>query len=241
MSKKVCVYKDEPEAVTALCSLIQTKSNEAIAARSLFTVGLSGGSVIKFLATGLPGIQTDWSKWRMFYCDERIVPFNDPESTFGGYKEKLIGKVPLQESQFINIDPNLPVEAAAVDYEKKLKAFFPNQALPKFDLLLLGMGPDGHTCSLFPGHFLLKETSRWVAPISDSPKPPPCRVTLTFPVVNNARCIIFASTGASKAQILKRILEGNESDPLPSARVNPTAGELYWILDKPAAQLLTNK
>lgn len=94
-------------------------------------------------------------------------------------------------------------EEAAKDYIKKMSVYFPPDSLPKFDVLLLGMGPDGHTCSLFPDHRLLDETSVWVSPINDSPKPPPSRITLTFPVINSAKTCIFAITGEGKADMIK--------------------------------------
>jgi 6-phosphogluconolactonase len=95
------------------------------------------------------------------------------------------------------------VEECAKVYAARIKKHFPNVEWPQFNLLLLGMGEDGHTCSLFPGHYLLKEESVWVAPISDSPKPPPARVTLTFPVINNSECCIFAMAGKGKAEMVK--------------------------------------
>jgi 6-phosphogluconolactonase len=94
-------------------------------------------------------------------------------------------------------------DAAAKDYIQKLAVFFSPDSLPKFDLLLLGVGPDGHTCSLFPGHSLLDETSVWVAPITNSPKPPPARITFTFPVLNHADLCVFAMAGAGKAEMVK--------------------------------------
>ncbi|KAK7478785.1 hypothetical protein BaRGS_00029996 [Batillaria attramentaria] len=112
--------------------------------------------------------------------------------------------------------------------------------MPRFDVLVLGMGPDGHTCSLFPGHPLLQEKQQIVAPISDSPKPPPARVTLTFPVINNAACAVFASCGAGKADIVQRVLEGGDNDPLPAAMVRPTNGQVVWFLDSAAASKLKN-
>jgi len=187
----------------------------------------------------LPTLKTDWSKWVVFFCDERLVPFNDPESTYGVYKEKLFGQIPIEESQVIKIDPSLSVESAANDYASKIAHYFPDLELPKFNLLLLGMGPDGHTCSLFPDHPLLKEQGLWVAPIKDSPKPPPQRVTLTFPVINNASCAIFVCTGESKAEVVKKILE-DPNCKLPSALVKPLAGELHWILDQDAGKLLSS-
>lgn len=165
-------------------------------------IWFSGGSLVKFLATGLPKISTDWSKWELFFCDERYVPTNNPDSTFGAYKEHLVSNVPLNESQFIRINSELPLSECAADYQNKILQKFKSD-IPSFDLLLLGMGPDGHTCSLFPSHPLLEESKLLIAPISDSPKPPPERVTMTFSLVNNSKCCIFAMTGSGKADMLK--------------------------------------
>ncbi|KAK3793826.1 hypothetical protein RRG08_018331 [Elysia crispata] len=230
----VKVVPSEVEVSNELCQLVVSSANAAIKERGVFTFGVSGGSAAKFLCNGLPQASTDWSKWRVFFCDERLVPFSDPECTYAYYKANLLSKVPIPEEHFYALNPNLSVEDAADDYEKKLRTVFPD-GIPRFDVLSLGMGPDGHTCSLFPGHQLLKETEKMYAPISDSPKPPPQRVTLTFPVINNAACCVFASCGAGKADIVQQVLEDKSDEPLPAARVRPTNGEVVWILDKPAA------
>lgn len=165
-----------------------------------------GGSLTKYLANGLPNIKTDFSKWHLFFCDERFVPEDDPESTFGIYKTILMPKVPIAESQFYTINQKVDLKDCAKQYEASIRKAFNLQEdseVPVFDLLLLGMGPDGHTCSLFPDHPLLEEQSVLIAPISDSPKPPPCRVTMTYPLINNARCCIFAMSGAGKAEMVK--------------------------------------
>uniref|UniRef100_A0A2K5ZUF5 6-phosphogluconolactonase n=1 Tax=Mandrillus leucophaeus TaxID=9568 RepID=A0A2K5ZUF5_MANLE len=151
----------------------------------------------------------------------------------------LLSRLPIPESQVITINPELPVEEAAEDYAKKLRQAFQGDSIPVFDLLILGVGPDGHTCSLFPDHPLLQEREKIVAPISDSPKPPPQRVTLTLPVLNAARTVIFVATGEGKATVLKRILEDQEENPVPAALVQPHTGKLCWFLDEAAARLLT--
>ncbi|XP_049881370.1 6-phosphogluconolactonase isoform X2 [Pectinophora gossypiella] len=191
-----------------------------------------GGSVIKYLSEGLPKVTTDWSKWVLTFCDERVVPEDSDDSTFGVYKRSLLPKTDLKESQFITLKQGLTAEEAAKDYTEKLKVAFDGENFI-FDLLLLGMGPDGHTCSLFPGHSLLSETHLKVAAITDSPKPPPERITLTFPVINSARNCIFAMSGAGKADMVKRILKDKED--LPAGRVKPENGSLYWIVDEAAA------
>jgi len=235
-NKPVAIYQNEASVVRELCRLVETLANDAIKRDDVFKVGLSGGSLATFLAKGLPSISTEWSKWKLFFCDERVVPLDSSDSNYAAYKSSLIGAVPLTDEQFIKINPGLPAEEAAKDYIQKMAVHFPPDELPRFHLLLLGMGPDGHTCSLFPGHRLLEETSVWVAPITDSPKPPPSRITLTFPVVNNAEACIFACTGQGKADMIKRIIKDKEN--LPATRVNPSRGKLYWLLDTGAASLL---
>lgn len=235
----ILVLESEADVSSKLCDLVIEKANSAIERDGKFTVGLSGGSMAKFLCNGLPSRTTDWSKWRVFFCDERHVPFTDPECTYTIYKSKLVDNGgPLPGENIFPINPDLSVEEAAQAYKEKILEVFGGVDLPKFHLLLLGMGPDGHTCSLFPGHPLLKVTKDIISPISDSPKPPPKRVTMTFPMINNCQCAIFASCGGGKAEIVKRVLESDGGEPLPAARVKPTQGELIWILDKAAASQL---
>ncbi|PSN30910.1 6-phosphogluconolactonase [Blattella germanica] len=231
-NRVITVVQTEDDVIQELSNMIQNIANKAIERDDVFKVGLSGGSLTKFLSIGLPKIDTDWSKWRLFFCDERVVPLESADSTYGIYKNSLVGLLPLAEHQFVKIDPHLPAEEAAKDYIQKMAVHFPPDSLPRFHLLLLGMGPDGHTCSLFPGHRICDETSVWVAPITNAPKPPPSRITLTFPVVNNAECCVFAISGAGKAEMVKRILKDDEQ--LPAGRVKPTDGVLHWLLDSEA-------
>lgn len=240
------VINDSTQLQSTVCDFIATRAKQATAERSCFTVGLSGGSLAKLVSLGLRDRQdVDWSAWRVFYCDERLVPFSDGDSTHAFYQRELYDRVPIRDVN--TIDPSLSVEDAAKDYASKVRKQFDgcgSDGLPNFDLLLLGMGPDGHTCSLFPGHpGLLSETEELVIPIADSPKPPPCRITLTLPVLNSARCVTVVSTGASKADAVKACLEPAPGElPLPAGRVRPKApGELYWFMDEGAASKLDKK
>ncbi|CAH0403480.1 unnamed protein product [Chilo suppressalis] len=226
---------DEQEIINKLSSYIQKISSDSIHSRGKFFIGLSGGSVVKYLCEGLPKLDTEWSKWVLAFCDERVVAEDSDDSTFGTYKRQLIPRTGLKDEQFITIKQGVSAEEAAKDYAEKLKEAFNGEDF-RFDLLLLGMGPDGHTCSLFPNHPLLDEVNLKVAAITDSPKPPPERITLTFAVVNNARNCIFAISGASKAEMVKRILKNKED--LPASRVNPVTGSLYWIVDHASAAYL---
>uniref|UniRef100_A0A3P8ZWG4 6-phosphogluconolactonase n=1 Tax=Esox lucius TaxID=8010 RepID=A0A3P8ZWG4_ESOLU len=218
-ARRVVVFPSAAELGPTLAHLVASRADKALKDRGRFTVGLSGGSLVSMLSKELPALpDLDCSRWLAGFCDERLVPFDDGESTYGLYKSQLFSKINIPDSGVLAIDPSLTVHECAEDYANKLKKAFPNEDIPVFDVLLLGMGPDGHTCSLFPDHPLLEETQKIVAPINNSPKPPPQRVTMTFPV---------------------QVLEGGEGPTLPAARVVPSQGELFWLIDEPAAASLT--
>ncbi|XP_066153024.1 6-phosphogluconolactonase [Euwallacea fornicatus] len=231
------IVENKADVIKTLSSLIELAANDSISRSGSFNIGVSGGSLVSFLVDGLPKIKTDFSKWRIFFCDERLVPVDNPDSTYGVYKKQLIDTqaVNLREDQFVVIKQGVTADEAAQSYEEEIKKYIPGSP-PQFDLLLLGMGPDGHTCSLFPGHKLLKEKLKWVAPIVDSPKPPPSRITLTLPVINHAHVCIFAVSGKEKAEMIKRI--HFEKEELPATQVKPLSGNLHWIVDKDAGSLL---
>ncbi|XP_045409176.1 6-phosphogluconolactonase isoform X2 [Lemur catta] len=258
----ISVFSSPQELGASLAQLVAQRAACCLAgARARFALGLSGGSLVSMLARELPAAAAPagpagLARWTLGFCDERLVPFEHSESTYGLYRMHLLSRLPIPDSQVITIDPELPVEEAAEDYAKKLRQAshlprnlsrpssppakaFQGDSIPVFDLLILGVGPDGHTCSLFPDHPLLQEREKIVAPISDSPKPPPQRVTLTLPVLNAARAVIFVATGEGKAAVLKRILQDKEANPLPAALVQPHSGSLCWFLDEAAASLLT--
>ncbi|XP_054039407.1 6-phosphogluconolactonase [Rissa tridactyla] len=237
---RVSVFPSPQELGPALAQLVAEQA--AAAGGGRFSLGLSGGSLVGILSRHLPAAAAGPAapaRWLVAFCDERLVPPEHPESTGGAYKAQLLPRLPGPGPRVLALTPGLSPAAAAEDYAAQLRQAFPGQEVPVFDLLVLGVGPDGHTCSLFPGHPLLQEKEKIVAAITDSPKPPPERITLTLPVLNAARMVVFVATGEGKAAVLKRILEGDEENPLPAARVRPLSGQLRWFLDEPAAKELT--
>jgi 6-phosphogluconolactonase len=183
----------------------------------------------------------DWTAWEVFWADERCVPLDSPESNFAAAKELFLDHVGLPREQIHSLGHSIEPGTAASAYQDRLKEVFqpaPGQ-LPRFDLILLGMGEDGHIASLFPGHELLDEKRKWVAPVFDAPKPPPERITLTLPIINLAREVIFVVAGEGKASPLRAVLDADErGQKLPAALVKPASGSLKWFLDSAAAKEL---
>ncbi|PWA02687.1 hypothetical protein BB558_001170 [Smittium angustum] len=235
----------------ALNHFIEKKSAEAIAKTGRFTVAFSGGSLPKTVAKYLVNNKAiDFSKWHVFFADERCVPLNHPDSNYALVKTELLDKikagrlVAIPEDQVYALNEKFASnsENAAEDYEHQLISAFVGKNTvrhPVFDLILLGMGPDGHTCSLFPGFPQLQENEKWVTNIDNSPKPPPSRITFTLPVVNNAHNIVFVTTGAGKASIIHEILDQNSKE-YPSGLVSPTRGNLYWFLDNESSSKIVS-
>ncbi|KAI1821354.1 nagb/rpia/CoA transferase-like protein [Xylaria intraflava] len=241
-------FNDISTLAPALRSFIISCQNAGITRHSAFKVAVSGGSLPKTLAQALlaPPTSDDdvikFNKWEIFFADERAVPLDHEDSNYGLLKTELLDKIPpaLGQPTVHPIDSSLlnDTQELADQYEQELVGSFAQRdsvKLPIFDLILLGAGPDGHTCSLFPGHELLRENAAWVAPIEDSPKPPPRRITLTLPVVTHAVRIAFVATGASKKDIMKEIFEAGNG--LPCALVNEAAGDrCSWFTDNAAVE-----
>jgi 6-phosphogluconolactonase len=231
---------------TAAEEVVRT-ANEAVAERGRFTIALSGGSTPKNLynllatnaRTALP-----WDRMFFFWGDERHVPPTDPDSNYRMADETMLSKIPVAAGNVFRIAAENPDAAAAAEaYEQALRKFFavgPGQ-FPRFDLILLGMGPDGHTASLFPGTAALQEKSRlvvanWVEKLKAS------RISLTLPVLNAAYCVTFLVSGTDKAAVLRTVLEENApTEQYPSKLVKPSDGKLIWLLDRAAASALSNK
>ncbi|KDQ63854.1 hypothetical protein JAAARDRAFT_393366 [Jaapia argillacea MUCL 33604] len=239
----VCSFPSSKELSDALADFVVKAQKEAIEKKGRFTIALSGGSLPKQLSALAHKTGVKWNKWHVFYADERAVPLDDPDSNHLLCTNEFYSKVPIPKEHIHTIDTSLldDMEELSDAYEKELIQEFANRntaRFPMFDLILLGTGPDGHTASLFPGHELLTEEDRWVAPIEDSPKPPPKRITLTLPVLNHAVRVAFVAAGEGKADIIKTILDKPE-EGLPASRVRPVApGQLYWFLDDGAASKL---
>ncbi|GAA5885580.1 hypothetical protein JCM16303_001468 [Sporobolomyces ruberrimus] len=227
-----------------LASFVLAAQDEALKKQSTFKLAISGGSLPKVLGKNLiERKDVSWDKWEIFFADERVVPLDHEDSNFALNDEHLFSKVPIPRQNIHVIDTTKldDPEAVADDYEKQLVASFVGSssiAFPRFDLILLGIGPDGHTCSLFPGHPLLNEQDGWVAWLDDSPKPPPTRITLTYPVLNHAHRVAFVSTGEGKQEIMEKVLDHPE-EGLPSSRVKVISpGRVYFFSDDAALKLV---
>lgn len=238
-----------PQAAgAAAAAYVAGLSARAVAARGRFTVALSGGSLPRLLCPPLTTeplrSQVNWTAWHVFWADERCVPLDHPDSNYRLARETLFNHVDIPTGQIYPLNSSLQPDAAAAAYQATLEQVLQPEGSqpPRLDLILLGMGPDGHTASLFPAHPLLAETRRRVAAIFNSPKPPPERITLTLPVINNARHVVFITTGAGKAKTLARVLQPpGPGGPLPAQLVQPARGKLVWFVDAAAAANLSHQ
>lgn len=227
-------------------SYVAAIAQDRVKKNGTFTVALSGGSLPKLLASGLLKSlhsQSDedakrfFSAWHVFFADERCVPLASEDSNFKGCVDAFLGKIPIPRANVHTIDASLKTpEDMAKAYEKDLVSIA--GASGALDLVLLGMGPDGHTCSLFPGHELLKESSRLVAHIVDSPKLPPKRITLTYPALRASRNVAFVAAGSSKADVLPKVFA--KGSDLPAAGAYSKSMEAVWFVDDAAAARLVS-
>ena len=237
--RQVKVYPDHDSLVVGTAEWILSASAEAISSRGACRIALSGGSTPRALFRLLAGDEWrprfEWSRIELFQVDERAVPLDHPDNNFGMIERELLHTVQIPADHVHRVRTELGAEAAAEDYESQLRKTFPGTGIPCFDIVLLGMGEDGHTASLFPGTEALLETRRWVLGYLVA-KLNMQRITLTFPVINDARKVLFLVSGAGKAATLREVFQG-ESPELhyPAALVEPRDGLLYWHLDSDAA------
>lgn len=204
------------------------------------TMALSGGSTPRRMHEILAGRpDVDWSKVHVFWGDERTVPPDHEESNFRMAKESLLDRVSVPEDQIHRMAGEKDPDLAAQEYEQEIRTVFDVSLpdMPRFDVVLLGMGADGHTASLFPGTDALKVHDRY-AVANHVPQQNTDRLTLTFPVLNSARLVIFMVAGADKADAVQRCLEGSKDVP-PAGQVQPADGQCRWLLDSESAARLT--
>ena len=218
------IFSNAQDLARGAAEYFVARSGEAVAQKGLFTVALSGGSTPKLLYEMLVGEQVPWAKTHFFWSDERHVPPDHPDSNYRMAYEAMLSKVPVPEGNVHRIHSENPDAAkAAGEYE---------QTLLPLDLILLGLGTDGHTASIFPGSEVLHETKRlvaapWVEKLNTY------RITMTLPLLNSGASVLFLVSGAEKAQIVKEVIEGPKK--YPAQFVQPTNGQLLWMLDKAAA------
>jgi 6-phosphogluconolactonase len=226
----------------AAAALVAEVAEGSVRARGRFMFVLSGGRSPRMLYERLAqppfSERMPWSRISLFWGDERCVPPDHPHSNFGLAREALLSKVPLPAANVYPIPVTVvPPEAAAAQYEESLRAFFQAEAglrFPVFDLILLGLGEDGHTASLFAGDSALEEERRWTRAVRVTTASPPVpRITLTLPVINRARTVLFLVSGARKKKVVDEILSEPEKASLryPAARVRPS-GRLLWLIDE---------
>jgi 6-phosphogluconolactonase len=238
---EVRVFASGDELMWAAAEEVVSRAEEAVRERGRFAWALSGGSTPRALFRLLAGPpqreRMPWSAAHVFWGDERHVPPDHPDSNFRMARESLLDAVPIPPGNIHRILAEEPADAAAADYEAELRAFFalaPGE-WPRFDLVLLGLGKEAHTASLFPGGEAVRETRRLVvAPWVESQRTH--RITLTPPVLNHARLVAFLVTGEDKAEALRAVLEGErDPDRYPAQIVE---GNRLWMVDEAAAQLL---
>ena len=235
---RVDVVKDAAAIARAAADLFVKQAAQPARERRLFRVLLAGGTTPKALYTLLASpayrSRVDWDRLVFFFGDERAVPPDHPQSNYRMANEALFRPVGIVESSIHRMEAEgEDLNAAAAAYEDVLRASF--GSVPRFDLVLLGMGADGHTASLFPGSPLLKEHSRWVAPVLDAPKPPARRLTVTLPVLNAGHQVLFLVAGRPKAAALRAVLEGTAPpEQYPARSVQPGPERLRWLVDEAA-------
>jgi 6-phosphogluconolactonase len=239
------VHPSVREASVATAEFFVEAARQAVKARSRFCVALSGGNsprkTYELLAHHPYSRRVPWKETHVFWGDERFVPQKSPLSNAGMALSALLRRVPIPPNQVHPMPVDLPPKQAADKYEKVLRRFFGSRA-PRFDLILLGLGENGHTASLFPHSDVLRVKKRWVASVY-SPEQKVFRLTLTAPLINQARQVVFLVFGTEKTETVYRVLEGRRRpSEYPAQLIRPKNGRLFWFLDKnSAARMLIAK
>ncbi|MDO8433889.1 MAG: 6-phosphogluconolactonase [Candidatus Binatus sp.] len=244
--RKIIVLNDAGELYVRAAEEIAHIAGESICTHGEFSICLSGGltpaATYELLATRFH-LSVDWKELQFFWGDERCVPPDDPESNFAMVNRTMLSKLGLRSEQVHRMRGEDDPANAARAYEEELRSHFGvgEGEFPRFDLILLGLGDNRHTASLFPGDAAIHETQRLVAAV-EVDAVPRRRLTLTPPVINHAQRVMFLVAGQNKAAAVKDVLEGPcDADKYPAQIVAPLNGEVIWMLDKAAASLLANR
>jgi 6-phosphogluconolactonase len=236
------VLPDAAALADAAARQIVERAQAAIDARGVFSIALSGGSTPRELHHRLASAplaqRVDWQRVHVFFGDERCVPPDDPQSNYHMAQETLLSRVPIPPAQVHRMRGELPPEEAAADSTGQLEAFFEDEP-PRLDVIVLGMGDNGHTASLFPGLTAVHEQQRWVV-AENVPEVGMWRITLTPVVLNLGHQVLFLVAGEAKASMLREVLEGAYApDERPAQIVRPAPGEVIWLVDAAAAAKLS--
>ena len=235
------IEKDTKALSASLAEWISNYIQQVLAKQDRFTFVLSGGSTPKalyaLLAESPYKESIPWEKLHFFWGDERAVPFEDSRNNAKMCYDELLDKVPVKAENIHIMRTDITPEESAAEYEKIVNTYFESSETT-FDFVLLGMGDDGHTLSLFPGTEVIHEQNALATSFFLQAQDM-YRITLTAPVVNNAACVAFLAAGAGKAEVLKQVLKGDRNvDLYPSQIVQPVKGQLHWFVDEAAAALL---
>lgn len=244
MKPEIHRYPSLEDLSRAAAEYISEIAEEAIKQRGIFTFVLSGGTTPRLLYEELnkePYLsRVDWQHTHLFWGDERCVPSDNPDSNFSLAFQTLISRVDVPPSNIHSIPATIgSPQAVAKEYENTLREFFHPSvesdsiiSFPSFDLILLGMGVDGHIASLFPGDAALEERTSWVVAVEGSSASPPVpRITLTLPVINEAKYVLFLVSGSKKREVFHQVLDNPGTSVYPAARVEPS-GRLLWFVDE---------
>jgi 6-phosphogluconolactonase len=238
-SAEIIVREDPSELAVEASDFILREINSSTA--ELFCLALTGGTTPVGSYRELAGLPVDWSRVAIFWSDDRHVPLDDPNSNFRAAREALLDHIEIPADRVHRIPTEMEADEAAAAYESEVRRVVFGSPVPRFDLLLLGIGTNGHTASIFPGEPEAEEAQRLVvatkrALITDD-GPSLRRITFTFPLINAAHVVAFIAAGEAKARVVAAAVSGAESKDVTASHVNP-AGRLVWLLDRGAASQL---
>ncbi|CAH8391611.1 unnamed protein product [Eruca vesicaria subsp. sativa] len=250
---EIRVHENLEELSIGLVDYIAEISEASILEQGAFCIALSGGPLISLMGKLIESPYNkivDWAKWYVFWAEERVVGKSHDDRNYKQAMDYLLSKVGVFPGHICSINGKVSAEEAASKYEFAIRQMTRKRTLtpsetsecPKFDLILLGMGSDGHVASLFPNHPALEVKDDWVTYLTNAPKPPPERITFTLPVINAAANVAIVATGESKANAIHLAIDDlplqDSSLSLPARLVQPSNGKLVWFLDTPAGSKL---